>query len=283
MTLIPGYARAVLTSLTIAFVVVVGSSTAAAQFSPRTFNQPETAEDYHIEGGIDLWLPTADVTISSTSLGIAGTDIDFKSDLGLVDQKMPAFHAQFKAGRNKLRFQFVPIGYTQSAALRRDIIFNGQRYRAGLTVNSTVDWKAYRFGYEFDIVKRSRGFLGVIAEVKYTDVGATLTALVPGTAITINEFDHARAPIPAIGGVGRVYIVPNFSVTADITGFTLPGNTIKDATGHFFDLDISGTFNFNNNVGIRGGYRAFDVNYGFRTDSGSFTLKGLYFGGVVRY
>ena len=75
MTITSGYARAVLTSLTVAaFFVVAGSSTAAAQFSPRNFNQPATTEDYHIEGAIDLWLPTAEMTIASTSLGIAGTE-----------------------------------------------------------------------------------------------------------------------------------------------------------------------------------------------------------------
>jgi hypothetical protein len=256
---------------------------ARAQYRPRPLNDPMTGEAYHIEAAVDYWFPTADMTISSESLGLQGTDVNFKNDLGLTDQRFPALHLQIKAGGNKLRFEYIPINYSQSAILRQDIIFNGQRYQLGLPVNSTLDWKAFRFGYEYDFLRRSRGFLGFILEAKYTDVNATLVTPPISAHGGINEFDHARAPIPAIGGTGRFYIVPNIAVTADITGFRLPGNVVKDASGHYFDVDVYGTLNFTNNIGVQGGYRSLDVGYGFRTDSGSFVLKGMYFGGVVRY
>ncbi len=47
--------------------------------------------------------------------------------------------------------------------------------------------------------------------------------------------------------------------------------------------------NFTNNVGAQMGYRSFDLGYTVRTtttittDSGSFVLKGLYFGAVARF
>jgi len=34
---------------------------------------------------------------------------------------------------------------------------------------------------------------------------------------------------------------------------------------------------------VRGGYRSLDVGYTFKTDNGSFTLKGIYLGVVARY
>ena len=43
-----------------------------------------------------------------------------------------------------------------------------------MPVNSTLDWKAYRFGYEFDFVIKNRGFAGFIIEAKYTDVAVQL-------------------------------------------------------------------------------------------------------------
>jgi len=254
-----------------------------AQYHPRPLNDSPTGERYHIEAAADYWFPTAEMTIASASLGLPGTAIDFKNDLGLTDQRFPALHLQLKAGGSKLRFEYIPINYTQSATLKQDIVFNGQRYRVGLPVSSALDWKAYRFGYEYDFLRRPRGYVGFVLEAKYTDVTATLAAPPAGAFAGISEFDRARAPIPAIGGTGRVYIVPNISVTADITGFRLPDNVIRDASGHFFDVDVYGTLNFTNNVGVQAGFRAFDIGYGFKTDSGSLTMKGPYFGGVVRY
>jgi hypothetical protein len=265
-------------------VFLAAAAPAFAQFKPRPMNDPTSGEAYHIEGAVDLWIPTADILLASESLGIPGTTIDFKTDLGLTDQKFPAFHLELRPTKsNKFRFQLVPINFTQTATLRRDVIFNGQRYSVGLPVTSSLDWKAYRFGYEFDFISRSRGFAGFIVEAKYTDVTATLTVPAIAGRAAINEFDQARAPIPAIGGTARFYVVPNISVTADITGFRLPDNVVKSASGHYVDVDIYGTMNFTNNFGVQAGYRSLDLGYAFKTDSGTFTLRGPYFGLVARY
>ncbi len=263
---------------------IVWAAPARAQFKPRPVGDPTMGESYRVEGAVDLWFPTSDISLSSESLGIPGTTIDFKTDLGLQDQKFPAFHLQLRPSKhNKFRFQLVPITFTQSATLTRNVVFNGQQYSIGLPVTSSLDWKAYRFGYEFDFISRPRGFIGFIVEAKYTDVTATLTVPATGSHVGINEFDQARAPIPAIGGTGRFYIVPNISITADITGFRLPDNVVKSASGHYVDVDIFGTMNFTNNVGVQAGYRSLDLGYAFKTDSGTFTLKGPYFGLVARF
>jgi hypothetical protein len=257
---------------------------ARAQYKPRPLNDPATGESYHIQGAVDYWFPSANILLSSESLGIPGTTVDFKNDLGLTDQKFPALHLELRASKaNKFRLQLIPITYTQTATITRDIVFNGQRYSIGLPVASTLDWKAYRFGYEFDFISRNRGFLGLITELKYTDVTATLLVPASSTHAGIDEFDHAQAPIPAIGGTARYYVVPNISVTADITGFKLPDNLVKNASGHYVDVDIYGTLNFTNNFGVQGGYRSLDVGYAFKTDAGTFTLKGIYVGVVARY
>ena len=44
-----------------------------------------------------------------------------------------------------------------------------------------------------------------------------------------------------------------------------------------------GTVNFNNYAGVQLGVRSLDVGYTIKKDQGSFKMKGLYFGGVVRY
>jgi hypothetical protein len=191
---------------------------ALAQFRPRPLADPATGERYHIEAAAGYWFPTAEMSIASQSLGIVGSTIDFKNDLALTDQHFPEVHLELKAGPSKLRLQYIPISYEQTGVLTRDLIFNGQKYRVGLPVNSTLDWKAYRIGYEFDFISTDRGFGGFILDLKYTDVTATLASPV------VSDFTQAKAPIPAIGGIFRVYVVPNISITGEVTGFKLPDN-----------------------------------------------------------
>jgi hypothetical protein len=260
--------------LTLLFAAVPAS----AQFAPRTLNDPATGEAFHIEGSAGFWTPSANMTIGSEGLKIVGTNINLKTDLGLTDQRFRELHVVLRPFRkHKLRFQYIPMQFVQEATLKRDIIFNGQRYSVGFPVNSSLTWKAYRFAYEYDFLTKNRGFAGFILDAKYTDVSASLATP------AVQEFIHARAPIPAIGGIGRVYVVPNISITGELTGIKIPDSVSKDYKAHYADLDIYGTLNFTNNVGVRGGYRSFDVGYHVDQDTGSFVLKGIYFGVVARY
>lgn len=264
----------------IAAALVLTASPALAQFRPRPISDPATGERYHIEGSAGFWNPSATMSISSESLGIPGTTIDFKKDLGLKDQRFGELHAVLKASRkHKFRFQYIPIKYEQRATVTRDIVFNGQLYRVGIPVNSSLDWKAYRFGYEYDFIAKERGFGGFILDFKYTNVRASLASPIQDKP----EFAHARAPIPALGGIVRVYVAPIVSITGELTGIKVPDSVSKEFKAHYADLDIYGTVNVTNNIGAQLGYRSFDVGYLVDQDTGSFTLKGLYFGVVARY
>jgi hypothetical protein len=251
---------------------------ASAQYKPRALDDPATGEKYHIEGGADFWFPSADMVIESEQLGIAGSQIDLKRDLGLVDTRFRALQVQLRPARShKLRFEYLPVEYTQTATLKTDLVFNGIRYRLGLPVNSDLNWKTYEFGYEYDFVVKNWGFVGFDLEAKYTDVQVSLTSPIAA------EFAHAQAPIPAIGGIGRYYFVPNIAITGELTAFKIPDSVDDQYNAHYIDFDLYGTVNFTNNVGVKGGYRSRDVGYLIKTDSGTLTLKGIYFGAVIRY
>jgi len=258
--------------------IIFAATPAQAQFQPRPLNEPATGEIYHVEAAAGLWFPNADVVVASERFGIEGTTIDFKTDLGLQNKKLPDLRLVLTPSRrHKFRFEFLPIKYEQTATLRKDVVFNGIRYRLGLPVNSTLNWKAYRIGYEFDFVAVNRGFAGFVVEAKYTDVDVELISSLA------TEFARARAPIPAIGGIGRFYVVPNISITGEFSGFKLPENVIEDSKAHYWDFDLYGTVNFNTNVGAQVGYRSLDVGYLNDSDTGTFRLNGMYVGIVARY
>jgi len=260
--------------------VLLVASPAAAQFTPRSLNDPATGEQFHIEGAAGFWMPSANMSIASEALGIVGSTIDFKKDLGLTDQRLSELQVVGRpARRHKLRFAYIPIDYVQDNGFKipHDIIFNGQKYASGIPTNSELLWKAYRFAYEYDFITRNRGFGGFIVEAKYTDVTASLETPV------VNQFIHAKAPIPAIGGIARYYVVPNISITGEVTGVKIPDSISKEYKAHYADVDIYGTLNFTNNIGVQGGFRSIDVGYHVDSDTGSFVFRGIYFGVVARY
>src|SRR6478672_6185140 len=251
---------------------------AAAQYKPRTLDDPATGESYHVEADASFWFPSADIVIASEQLGIPGSKINASRDLGLTDQRFNVLTVQLRPARShKFRFEYIPVNFTQSAILNQDIVFNGIRYRLGLPVNSTLNWKTYQFGYEYDFVVKNWGFVGFDLQAKYTDVDVSLASPLA------SEFARARGPIPAIGGIARYYVVPNIAITGELSAFKIPDSIDSRYNAHYVDLDLYGTLNFTNNVGVKGGYRSRDVGYLIKSDTGALTLKGIYIGAVVRY
>jgi hypothetical protein len=254
----------------------LAADTATAQYSVGSTRA--TGENYHVEVGGYLWSPTPTVFITSESLGIIGSRIDFVEDLGLEKKT----HRQLKAvlrpaTKHKFRFEYTPIKYDAESILRRSIVFNGQRFDIALPVETELKWNAYRFGYEYDFVYRDRGFVGLLLELKYTDIQTTLSS---GPLLT--EFVRARAPIPAIGIIGRGYVVPNISITGEFSGFRLP-NIDEEYDGNYYDFDLYGTVNLSDHFGVQAGYRSLTVFYRIEEDEGDLKMKGLYFGGTVRF
>lgn len=236
-------------------------------------------EDYHVEAAIAWWNPTPELTIASESLGILGDDVDLVQDLGIEQKRHTELRLVLRPARkHKFRFTYLPIKYeTDSVQVQREFVFNGIRYRVGLPVSTTADLTTYRFGYEYDFIYRSRGYLGAVFDLKYNDVKVQLDSPIG------SEFTSQVAPIPTIGLAGRGYIVPNFSITGEFSFFKVPEDLSDDYGGRYFDFDIYGTANFTNNVGAQLGYRTIDVLYDVDFDHGDLQFRGWYLGGVVRF
>lgn len=268
----------VLTASMVCAAVLLGPPTAGAQYAPVQADPRSVGERYHVEFGLDFWNPSPVGTFASESLGIPGNDIDLVSDFGVTSQRFRQMQVFLRpAKKHKFRMVFTPIRYSTEATLTRNLIFNGILFPVSVPVTLDFAWNAWQFGYEYDFIYRERGFVGVILEAKYTDVEVNLDAIVG------QEFARAKAPVPAIGGIGRVYVTSNTAVTFEVTGIQVPQSLAEDVDAKYIEYNIYGTFNFTNNVGVRFGYRSLDVDYQIDLDSGNFELKGWYFGGVARF
>lgn len=271
-------------SLLMAVVLIAGLTLPAeAQYRPLPSSGYGTGagpkgEPYHVEAAFNVWNPTPDFVISSESLGIPGTNISVQADLDIQQEKK--FEARLvlrPAKKHKFRFHYLPLAYEATTNVKAEFIFNGIRYPLSTQVTSTLEWKTYRMGYEYDIISRAQGFFGIVLEAKYTDANIQLRS--PFGV----EFARARAPIPALGAIGRVYIARLASITAEFTGFKWPNSIDEDYQAHYYDWDVYGTVNVTNNFGAQVGYRSLDLGYIAKKDSGKARLSGLYFGGVARF
>lgn len=263
---------------TCAFLLVLFASVPAyAQFNAPV--PPAPGEDYHVEFGAMFWKPSPELAINTNQLAVIGNEVDFVEEFGIEDKRFREFRATLKAGRkHKIRFHYVPLSYEQDATIERQFVFGGRTFNVGVAAHADLEWKLWRFGYEWDFVSRSKGFLGLVTELKYNTVKAEIS--VAGISAEIAE---AKAPVPAIGVIGRGYVAKNVSITGEFTGFKVPDAISEEFDATFWDFDIYSTVNLGRNVGVQAGYRSLDVEYLAEEDFGTLKMKGLYFGGVVRF
>jgi hypothetical protein len=260
--------------------VLVSLAHPAAAQSGGGSGQGAVGERYNVEASAAWWTPEPKAIISSESLGIPGDNIDLARDLGIERKRITDLRVVLRpATKHKFRFNYLPLRYEAEAVVRRDFVFNGQRYRIGLPVNTSADLTTYRFGYEYDFFYRDRGFVGVLLDVKYTNIDIELDSPIG------SEFTSQVAPIPAIGVVGRGYVLPNLSISGEVSFFSVPDNLAEqiEADGRYLDYDFYGTFNFNRFVGAQFGVRSIDVSYLKDLDSGTLDVTGVYFGVVARF
>ena len=201
----------------VVIVTVLGGfeNTASAQFNAPA--EPAVGEKYHVEVSYGWWNADPTLIINSESLGIPGTDVDLVEDLGIEQKQLGKLNVVLRpATKHKFRFEYLPVKYDGSTTIEREFVFNGQLYRVGLPVSTEADFKTYRFGYEYDFVYRSRGFAGVLVDLKYTDVRVELTTPVRGARIHLRGRPHSdhrvrrpRLPGQELRGRRRGFVLPD--------------------------------------------------------------------------
>ena len=81
-------------------------------------SEPAMGEKYHVEAVLNLWNPSLDAVISSEQLGIVGTAIDVKNDLGYDDKSIREFRFVLRPGRkHKLRLAYTPVEFESDVLL----------------------------------------------------------------------------------------------------------------------------------------------------------------------
>ena len=254
------------------------ASTALAQYRPPLTES--IGEDYHFEFTYGWWNASPSLTVNSESLDIIGSDVNLVEDLGIEQHKLGKMNIVLRpAKKHRFRFERLPIHYEADATVSRTFVFNGQTFNVGLPVQTEAKFDTYRFGYEYDFLYRSKGFLGALMELKYTNVDVELRTPI------LDEFTRAAAPIPTLGLVGRAYPHPNLALNGEFSLFRMPETLAEqlEGRGTYTDFDFNATYNFTKNVGAQAGWRKVNIFYDVDLDNGTLKFTGLYFSSVVRF
>lgn len=256
---------------------------AAAQYTPADFSDEAVGERYWVEVAGTLWNPELFGLISSEQFGLIGSDIDFSEDLNYETTRFRDLRIVVRPTRKaKFRIQYTPMRYEAETSFTRNIVFNGINYPVGVPIESSFDWKVWRFGYEYDFFYRSRGFVGMLAEVRWTQMDARLATNTPAISPRYDEFTSIKAPLPALGVVARAYPLPALAVNFELSGMKVP-DIDPNYQGDYFEWDLHGTFNVTNNVGVQMGWRKATTFIGIEDDLGDLKFQGFWFGGALRY
>lgn len=181
-------------------------------------------------------------------------------------------------------FRLVPLF---QVVLNRTISFRGQTFPVGITAKGELSAVLIAPGYQYDIIRRKRGHLGIAAQIDLFNTTGTLNAAaqvynngVQSAAI----FSQASllAPIPVAGPEFRLYLTnsPRLFVEGNIYGMYLfgYGNFISSAG----DLGLSLSKHLSINAGYSMGSRL-NVNDTSSRVGLSLTQKGPVVGAEVSF
>jgi opacity protein-like surface antigen len=239
---------------------------------------PASAQDHVAELGLVAWRTSPDLVLSTDALaGSSRDEVDFVREFGLEDTWFPEFRAAF--GRNhKFRLSYVKFNYEADATIQRTFTFQGRTFTRGTSASTDIDWSLWTFGYEWDVVSRERGYFGIVADLKYNQIKAS----VDSPALRSTAEADTRAPVPTIGAAGRAYVTPMVAITGEWTGLKVSAG---DFDARFTDFAINATIMPSPRIGVGAqiGYRSVVADYVVDEDSGDLKMQGPYFGAIARF
>ena len=166
--------------------------------------------------------------------GTATTDngpVDLQKDLGFTSYSTFSGKADWKFTRkNHLYVAVTPFNFSRQKVLDRTFTFQGQTFNAGLTTSSSLDTLFVAPGYQYDIIRRRRGHLGIALQMDLFNTTAKINAAaqVTGDGVHHNAVSASGsllAPIPVAGPDFRLYLTdsPRAFIQGNVMGMYLFG------------------------------------------------------------
>ena len=208
--------------------MVLFAGVTAAAFSQVA--EKEDFDHYHLR--IDTAWYYSDP--SGSIHGTATTDkgpVDLQKDLGFTSYSTFSGKADWKFTRkNHLYVTVTPFNFSRQKVLDRTFVFQGQTFNAGLTTSSSLDTLFVAPGYQYDIIRRRRGHLGIALQMDLFNTNAKINAAAQVTGDGVHHNAVAAsgsllAPIPVAGPDFRLYLTdsPRVFIQGNVLGMYLFG------------------------------------------------------------
>jgi hypothetical protein len=150
---------------------------------------------------------------SGTFQGSGASDvIDVDRDLGFNSYSTVNALVDWKfTHKNHLTFAVSPFQQSRNVIIDRTVNYQGQTYNVGAAINANLKANLYAPGYEYDIIRRRRGHIGVGVQIDLFDTKASLAAkaqVTGGGTLQPAAYGSASllAPIPVAGPQWRLYL-----------------------------------------------------------------------------
>jgi hypothetical protein len=155
--------------------------------------------------------------------------------------------------KNHVYLVGAPFDQSRVATLQRTIVFNGQTFNVGVVTKANLSAPLIAPGYQYDIIRRKRGNLGLALQFDIFNSSASLFA-----AAQVNNNNQVQSakksllvPIPVAGPAGRFYLTnsPRLFVEGNLFGmyFFGYGNFVSTTD----DLGVT----INKHLSVNAGYQ----------------------------
>jgi len=170
-------------------------------------------------------------THPSGYFGVNGSNnyVNFNRDFGFGNTSTFSGRIDYRfRHKHHLLFNVTPIYESRSATLNRTIMFEGETFEVGAQASASLRTLNFAPGYEYDIIRRDHGFLGLELDVNLVDQRASLSAaaFAGGSGVAVSGSKSIFAPLPAVGPVFRWYPLHNsnrLSVDGSVRGMPFFG------------------------------------------------------------
>jgi hypothetical protein len=147
--------------------------------------------------------------------------VDFQQDLHFNTYSTFSGKVDWKFTRkNHFYVIAIPFNTSRQTVLDRTIVFQGQTFNVGTTTNSSLHSLLIAPGYQYDIIRRRRGHLGIGVQMDIFNTTGKLTAAAQSTGngtqqAAVSASASLLAPIPVAGPDFRLYLTHSNRVFVD--------------------------------------------------------------------
>ena len=232
-----------------------------------------------------LWPPAQDLTVAHRGPGASGTTTGAARDAGAPAPRFMDLRLRLRLSRRqRVHLDSLPVRYDAVTAPDRPASPADAELEPGAPAASILTWRTWRLAYEYDLIHVARGSFGLFAEATYTDVRiARDSRCVAGSAAC--ELARIRRPIPAVGGIVRLYPSPVIMLGAEASLLRMPWgiDDFLGYTGEHLAYDVHGVLNFVDAFGIQLGYRSRTLSLRTTEQDYDLKLEGVYAGVLLRF